>query len=79
MLYSNKEYINAVKQVVKIFENGLYYFTFLISVRYKFLEGPFASRTESIKPPKIVKNQKYVIPVVHSSPVVHSTVYTLPF
>ena len=44
-------HINAVKQVVKIFENS---FTVLISERYKFLEGPFASRTESIKPPKNV-------------------------
>ena len=46
------------------------YFTVLISVGYKFLEGPFASRSQ-LNHPKMCKNQKYAIPVVHS------TVYTL--
>ena len=52
------------------------YFTVLISVGYKFPEGPFASRSQ-LNHPKMCKNQKYAIPVVHSSPVVYSTVYTL--
>ena len=42
------------------------YFTVLISVRYKFQEGLFASRSQ-LNRPKMCKNQKYTIPVVHSS------------
>jgi len=67
MLYSSKEYINGVEQVVKIFEDGLCLFH---CSYYKFLEGTFASK-ESIKPFKMCKNQN--MPFQYSSPVVHST------
>ena len=52
----------------------------LISVRYKFLKGFFASESQ-LNYPKMCKNQKICqssSPFQYSSPVVQSTDYTLP-
>ena len=46
MLYSNKEYINAVKQVVKIFEDGIYLFHCSYFSAVQVSRGSFASRSQ---------------------------------
>ena len=80
MFCNSKEYINVVEQVVKSLEDGLCLYPCSYFSGIEVSRGPFCLR-ELIKPPKNVQKPKICSsnsPFQYSSPVVHSTVYTLP-